>query len=85
MRRRALRTGTMFFMAGWKPGANMKAMPAWAMQASIPLGGSASDTPTSSSTSAEPHFDETDRLPCFATAAPQAAATTDAAVEMLTV
>jgi hypothetical protein len=31
------------------------------------------------------HMDDTERLPCFATLAPQAAATTDAAVEKLTV
>ena len=42
-------------------------------------------TPSSSSTSADPHCDDTDRLPCLATHAPQAAATMDAAVEKFTV
>ena len=63
----------------------MNAIPASARQRSTAAGGSASFTPSSSSTSAEPHIDETERLPCFATFAPHAAATTDAAVEKLTV
>ena len=41
--------------------------------------------PSASSTSAEPDADETARLPCFATPAPAAAATSAAAVEMLIV
>ena len=81
----ALRTGTTFFMAGWKPGANMKAMPASERHRSTPVADRAILTPSSSSTSAEPHCDETDRLPCLATFAPHDAATNDAAVEKLTV
>jgi len=41
--------------------------------------------PSASSTSAEPQAEETARLPCFATAAPAAAATSAAAVEILIV
>src|SRR5689334_16581107 len=39
--------------------------------------------PSASSTSAEPHFDVKDRLPCFTTGKPHAAATTAAAVDTL--
>ena len=46
-------------------------------------GGSSSRKPSASSTSAEPVCDEAERLPCFATAAPAAAVTRAAAVEML--
>jgi hypothetical protein len=42
-------------------------------------------TPSSSSTSAEPERLDTERLPCFATKAPQAEARTAAAVDRLTV
>ena len=42
-------------------------------------------TPSASSTSAEPHCDVNERLPCFATDAPAPAATNAAAVEMLKV
>ena len=41
--------------------------------------------PSASSTSALPDFDDTERLPCFATRAPAAAATNIDAVEMLNV
>ena len=44
-----------------------------------------SRTPSASRTSADPHRDETDRLPCLATGTPPAAATRAAAVEMLIV
>ena len=44
-----------------------------------------SRTPRASRTSADPHFDETDRLPCLATGTPPAAATRADAVEMLMV
>ena len=42
-------------------------------------------TPSASSTSAEPHCEVTARLPCLATFAPAAAATSAAPVEMLKV
>ena len=42
-------------------------------------------TPSASSTSAAPLFDDTPRLPCFATLAPAAAATNIDAVEILNV
>src|SRR5439155_1669797 len=42
-------------------------------------------TPSASSTSAEPHREVNERLPCFATEAPAPAATNAAAVEMLKV
>ena len=47
--------------------------------------GASTFTPQASNTSAEPHREETDRLPCFTTGRPQAAATTAAAVEILSV
>ena len=46
---------------------------------------SAIGTPSASSTSAEPEREEAARLPCLATAQPQAAATSAAVVEMLNV
>jgi hypothetical protein len=42
-------------------------------------------TPSASSTSALPDFDDTERPPCFATRAPAPAATNAAVVEMLNV
>ena len=48
-------------------------------------GVSAIGTPSASSTSAEPEREEAARLPCLATAQPQAAATSAAVVEMLNV
>src|SRR5207244_1756073 len=42
-------------------------------------------TPSASSTSAEPHLDVNERLPCLATTAPAPAATNAAAVEILKV
>src|SRR2546422_8469659 len=42
-------------------------------------------TPSASSTSAEPHLEVNDRLPCLATTAPAPAATNAAAVEILKV
>ena len=66
-------------------GANMKPTPVSAMQVAIAPGFSIMLAPSASSTSALPDFDDTDRLPCFATRAPAAAATNIEAVEMLNV
>ena len=61
------------------------AIPASARQRSATAGGAAMFTPSASSTSALPHWLDTERLPCFATGTPHAAITTAAAVEILKV
>ena len=48
-------------------------MPASATQRETPAGPSSIATPSASSTSAEPHFDDCARLPCLTTRAPPAA------------
>ena len=58
-------------------------MPVSASTLSFCSGDSDRTTPSSSSTSAAPDLDETERLPCFATGTPPAAATNAAVVEML--
>ena len=61
----SLRTGATFFIAGWWLGANMKPMPVSAMHFAMSAGSSGRlITPSASSTSALPDFDETLRLPC---------------------
>ena len=57
----------------------MNPKPSSSIDCAIRTGGSSSSKPSDSSTSAEPAFDETERLPCFATPAPAAAATSAAA------
>jgi hypothetical protein len=79
------RTGATFFMAGWWLGANMKPMPVAWMHSATCGACRSMRAPRASSTSAEPDFDETPRLPCLATVAPAAAATKAEAVEMLKV
>ena len=63
----------------------MNPKPSSSIDRAIRSGDSSSSKPSASSTSAEPHADETARFPCFATAAPAAAATIAAAVEMFRV
>src|SRR5437667_7534282 len=63
----------------------MNPTPVSAMQAATPSGLSWMLAPSSSSTSALPDFDDTERLPCLAMRAPAAAATNIAAVDMLKV
>jgi hypothetical protein len=63
----------------------MNPMPTSWMQAAICSGLSMMLTPSASSTSALPDFDDTPRLPCLATLAPAAATTNIVAVEMLNV
>ena len=63
----------------------MKPKPSSSIDRAIRAGGSSSSKPSASSTSAEPEAEETARFPCFATPAPAAAATSAAAVEMLSV
>ena len=81
----SLRTGAACFMAGWWLGANMNPSPTSRMHSATCSGVSARFTPSPSSTSALPDFDDTDRPPCLATRAPAAAATNAAVVEMLNV
>ena len=77
------RTPASSFIAGWKAGENRKTIPAWSSTRPAPAASRPRCTPLDSSTSAEPTRDETERLPCLATAAPAPAATIAAAVEML--
>jgi len=81
----ALRTGITCRMAGWKKGANRNAMPASWRQCSTPSFSRSICTPRASRTSAEPDWDETERLPCLATVARAPAAMKEAVVEMLKV
>ncbi len=80
-----LRTGITWRSAGWKSGAKAKPMPVFATQNSTPAAGRSTFTPRASSTSAEPLFDDTDRLPCLTTGTPAPVHTSAAAVEMLNV
>ena len=79
------RTGAAWRKPGWWAGAKMKPKPSSSIDCAILSGSSSSSKPSASSTSADPEADETARLPCFATAAPAAAATRAAAVEMFSV
>ena len=63
----------------------MNPKPSSSIDRAIRSGSSSRSKPSASSTSAEPVCDEAARLPCFATPAPAAAATSAAAVEMLSV
>ena len=80
----AFLTGTTYFIAGWKCGANMKATPAASTHGAMPAGWSIG-TPKVSNTSALPERLDTERLPCLATFTPHAASRTAADVEMFTV
>ena len=55
------------------------------MQRATPSGPRSMTTPSSSSTSADPHADDAARLPCLATRTPAPATTSAATVEMLNV
>ena len=79
------RTPITSFIAGWKSGAKRKAMPISSRARPAPSGAISTSTPSAASTSALPERDDTERLPCLATATPPAAATRAAAVEMLKV
>src|SRR5450756_1058447 len=79
------RTGATCFMARWWRGANIKPMPAAAMQRLTCSGAMSMATPSASRTSALPHLLVAERLPCLATVTPAPAATRAAAVEMLNV
>ncbi len=63
----------------------MNPNPSVSMDCAIRSGDCSSVNPSASSTSADPETELTARFPCFATAAPAAAATIAAAVEMLNV
>jgi hypothetical protein len=63
----------------------MNPKPSSSIESAICAGVRSSRKPSSSRTSALPESDETERLPCLATPAPAAAATSAAAVEMLKV
>ena len=63
----------------------MNPKPISSMQLAMSSGPSSMLTPSASSTSADPDLLVLERLPCLATAQPDAAATSAAAVEMLNV
>ena len=77
------RVGPTFFIAGWWAGANMKPMPASAMQRATSAGARSILTPSAESTSAAPEREESARLPCLATGTPTPATMKAAQVEML--
>ena len=79
------RTGAAWRIAGWCACANRKPKPSSSIDRSIRSGASSRSNPSASSTSAAPVAEDAARLPCFATPAPAAAATSAAAVEMLNV
>mmetsp|Transcript_36555 Transcript_36555/g.114541 ORF Transcript_36555/g.114541 Transcript_36555/m.114541 type:complete len:229 (+) Transcript_36555:434-1120(+) len=81
----ALRAGATSFMAGWFTGAYMKPTPHFSTHSATFSGSSSILMPSASSTSAEPHMDDTERLPALQVLQPAAAASTAAAVEMLMV
>ena len=79
------RIGPAWRIAGWWACAKRNPKPTSSMQAATSAGARSIRTPSASSTSADPHRDETARLPCLAITAPAAAATSAADVEMLNV
>src|SRR6266702_777208 len=78
------RVGPTFFMAGWCDGANMKPIPASAMQRPTCSGVMSILTPSEDNTSAAPERDDSARLPCLATGTPEPATMNAAQVETLT-
>mmetsp|Transcript_39935 Transcript_39935/g.56280 ORF Transcript_39935/g.56280 Transcript_39935/m.56280 type:complete len:244 (-) Transcript_39935:26-757(-) len=79
------RMGATNLMAGWFTGANIKATLQSSTHLTTCAGLRSTFTPSASKTSADPHLDETDRFPAFATVQPQAALRTTDAVLMLIV
>ena len=79
------RIGATNRMAGWFTGANIKATLHCSTHSTTSSGVRSTLTPRASSTSAEPHRDDTDLLPALATVQPQAALKTTDAVLMLIV
>src|SRR5689334_3452180 len=79
------RTGFACRIAGWKLGAKRNVTHASRSTRAASAASMLMATPSASSTSAEPHFEVNERLPCFATTAPAPAATNAAAVEILKV
>eukprot|EP00123_Amoebidium_parasiticum_P011830 comp20925_c0_seq1/m.27930 comp20925_c0_seq1/g.27930 ORF comp20925_c0_seq1/g.27930 comp20925_c0_seq1/m.27930 type:complete len:309 (+) comp20925_c0_seq1:380-1306(+) len=80
-----LRTGARIFIVGWNAWAKRKQKPAPLTMSAHALGGSEITPPRCSSTSALPHCEEADRLPCLATLRPAPAATIAEVVETLNV
>ncbi len=70
--------------AGWKAGAKQKPMPRSPTLRATSSGSAPMRTPSASSTSAAPDFDDAARLPCLTTGVPAAATTSAVIVEMLT-
>src|SRR3990172_5056264 len=73
------------FIAVWSSGAYRNPIPTSSTQRATLAGGSSRLIPSVSTTSAEPHREETERLPCLATFSPAPATTKAVAVETLNV
>ena len=70
-------------IAEWWAGANINPTPRVSIQDLTWVASRSIRTPAASSTSADPDFEETERLPCFATRPPAAATTNAEAVDTL--
>ena len=79
----SLRTGPTYFIAGLKCGANINPIPTSSTHFSTTSGSAEILTPSASSTSPAPLFEEMERFPCFATGTPAAATTKADVVEIL--
>jgi len=79
------RIGAACFSAGCSSRAKRNPIPASRMQAPILSAEISTVTPIASRTSALPHNDDAERLPCLATFTPQPATTNAATVEILNV
>ena len=71
-------------MAGWNAAEKQNVMPASVATAATRDAGRSRRMPRASRTSADPDFEDAERLPCLTTCAPAPAATIAAIVEMLT-
>ncbi len=71
--------------AGWNTGAKQNPIPSSSTHRATAAASREMFTPSASSTSAPPLFDDAARLPCLTTATPEAAMTIDVIVEMFTV
>ena len=79
----SLRTGPTYFIAGLKCGANINPIPTSSTHFSTTSGSAEILTPSASSTSPAPLFEEMERFPCFATLTPVELTTNAAVVDIL--
>src|SRR5699024_9600354 len=80
-----LRASAAYRIEGWNTWANRNVIPTRPTSSSTAGTGRSSLTPSASSTSAEPDFEEEARLPCLTTVRPVEAMMIEAIVEMFTV